>query len=133
MTQGPQLLLEAHESVDITDERKSHSQCLQQIKLCTQLHRNFQNSRQCTFSRDKQKTKGQHKPLTPPILESCHVRQSSAIFLDHFKHLRHVRSRFFSCLTMEKKFTGCETWQMYQTVHWVSTAFHACACHILTL
>lgn len=31
------------------------------MKLCTQLHENFQNSRQCIFSRDKQK----HDPLNP--------------------------------------------------------------------
>lgn len=35
------------------------------MKFHIQLHKSFQNSRQCWFSRDKQKTLGQYKPFSP--------------------------------------------------------------------
>lgn len=62
-----------------------------------------------------------------PVLEPCHVKESSAIFPDHSKCPKHVLSTFFSSLSMEKMFTVCETWQMHQAVHWVTTASHTCA------
>lgn len=68
MTQGLRLLFEEKWKLLVLRwERKPPLGVCKsrKMKLHIQLRKSFQNSRQCSFSRDKLKTIGQHKPFSP--------------------------------------------------------------------
>lgn len=128
MTQGPRLLFEEKWKLLVLRwERKPPLGVCKsrKTKLHIQLHKSFQNSRQCSFSRDKLKTIGQHKPFSPcaGILpckgELCHFPRPLQMSQACVKQILR--------LSMENMFTGCETWEIHQAVHWVTTALDTCA------
>lgn len=94
------------------------------MKLHIQLHKSFQNSRQCLFSRDEQKTVGQHKAFSPcagtlPCKgELCHfpwpLQMSQACVKQILLQSEHGKDVLW-------------LWELADAAGWVTAASHACA------
>lgn len=94
------------------------------MKLHIELHKTFQNSRQCLFSSNKQKTVGQHKAFSPcagtlPCTgELCHfpwpLQMSQACVKQILLQSEHGKDVLW-------------LWELAHAAGWVTTASHTCA------